>query len=284
MERSMSLRRTPGVICQCQGGTPVDGGTLSLTTGGFPGPTVESMSALSAARDVYASVTNQTPVCMAWDMLRQAGEAARSSAMSALASSVRLTLTEAVYGFAVRQVAEQYLDVRESGGANRGKEVEEFLSEAGGKAGNSWCAAFVCHCHYEAAALLCGSTACPRTVKAVGMIFDGRTDDNATFSKESVIAGSWTPIAGDVFVMTTKASVRSLDGDKPINLAGHTGLVVKYDAASQVLTTIEGNTDSGGSSNGDGVYVRTDRMTEPANAKSSTKVLWGFMRPRITWF
>lgn len=280
----MSLRRTPGVICQCQGSTPVDDGTLSLTAGGIPGPTTELVAGLSAARAIFDSVLHQTPTSMSWDSIRLAGELARTGAAWVGGVPYRLTLSEAVYGFAVRQVATQYLDVRESGGDNRGTEVEALLSESGGSAGNSWCAAFACHCHYEAALLLCGTTTCSRTVKAVGMIFDGRDAANATFSKESVIAGSRTPIAGDVFVMTTRASLRALDEGKPrTQLAGHTGLVVSYDAKSQVLTTIEGNTDGGGSANGDGVYMRTDRMSDPAGTKASTKVLWGFTRPRIVW-
>lgn len=271
----MSLRRTPGVICQCQGGTPVDGGTLSLTTGGLPGPFGESMAGRASAAAIYATVLAQTPMSMPWESVRLAGEFARSDALSATACSAGLTLTEAVYGFAVRQAAEQYLNVRESG-SNAGTEVEAMLEDSGGEAGDNWCAAFVCHCHHEAADFLCGSTTCSRTLRAVAMVFDGRDASNMTFTKASVLSGSYTPIAGDVFVMVTRGSVSSLDAGRPrVRLAGHTGLVQSYNAATQVLSTIEGNTDGSGSSNGDGVYVRTDRM---ADAR-----LWGFMRPRIVW-
>lgn len=271
----MSLRRTPGVVCQCQAGTPVDTGTLSLTSGGVPGPLIWSMAGLEAARAIYASVVNQSPVSMSWDTIRSASEVARTNALSAIASSIHLTLSEAVYGFAVRQVAEQYLDVREHG-SNRGTEVEAFLTESGGSAGNSWCAAFVSHCHFEAANLLCADTTCTRTVRAVAMIFDGRDASNLTFSRQSVLSGAMIPVAGDVMVMVTKGSVNALNAGKPrVLLGGHTGMVQSYNASTQTLSTIEGNTDSGGSANGDGVYERTDRMQDNR--------LWGFMRPRAIW-
>ncbi len=271
----MSLRRTPGVICQCQSSTPVDEGTLSRSWNGLPGTTGSSVSARAAAEAIYASVLDQTPISMSWDSVRLASQIARADDQSAIACSAGLSLSEAVYGFAVRQVAELYLDVREQG-SNRGTEVEAFLSESGGSAGNSWCAAFVSHCHHEAADFLCGTTTCSRTVRAVAMVFDGRDASNLTFSKQNAIAGTFTPIAGDVMVMVTQGSTRALDEGRPrVQLRGHTGIVQSYNTATQVLHTIEGNTDASGSRNGDGVYERTDRMSDDR--------LWGFMRPRIVW-
>ena len=276
----MSLRRTPGVICQCQGGTPVDEGTLSLTTGGLPGPSGETIAGRLAAGAIYASVRNQTPVSMSWESIRAAAQVARDSELSAIASSAELSLSDAVYGFTVRQVAMQYLDVREVG-QNRGSEVESFLDEVGRPGGDEWCAAFVSHCHYEAAAFLCADTTCTRQFRAVAMVFDGRDAANITFSKQSVLAGTHTPIAGDVFVMITRGSLSALDAGKPRGLySGHTGLVASYDATTHTLTTIEGNSGPDGSKAGTGVFMRTDRMTDMAGAK---KVLWGFMRPRIVW-
>ncbi len=271
----MSLRRTPGVICQCQAGTPVDTGTLSLTSGGLPGPSRESTAARTAASNIYESVLNQTPVSMSWDSIRMAAQVARSNAQAAISSSISLTLSEAVYGFAVRQVAEQYLDVREHG-SNRGPEVEAFQDTVNAPGHGAWCAAFVSHCHFEAANFLCASTTCPRTFRAVMMIFEGRDAANLTFSKQSVLDGSRLPIAGDVFVMVTQGSVRALNPGQPTaRRRGHTGMVVSYNAATSTLTTIEGNTDPGGSRDGDGVYMRSDRM--------GSNQLWGFMRPRVVW-
>jgi len=212
---------------------------------------------------------------MSWDSIRLAAQVARTNAQSAIACSIGLTMSEAVYGFTVRQVAELYLDVREQG-SNRGTEVEAFLSESGGSAGNSWCAAFVSHCHYEAASFLCASTTCTHTVRAVAMVFDGRDASNLTFSKQRVLSGEFTPIAGDVMVMVTQGSIHNLDEGKPrVQLKGHTGIVQSYTSATQVLHTVEGNTDGSGSRNGDGVYERTDRMSDDR--------LWGFMRPRVVW-
>lgn len=271
----MTLRRTPGVVCQCQSGSVIDRGTNALVFSGVPGPAGGLASdPLALARSIVASVAHQMPVSMDWDALRVVGELARTTAP--LAGFSALTIQEAVYGFAVRQVAEQYLDVRESGGDNRGKEVESMLAEAGGAAGLAWCAAFVYHCHAEAAGLFCAQTTCPRTLRAVDMVFLGREACNITFSRASVLSGAHAPMAGDVFVMVFEGSVGVLD---PGNLRqfrrGHTGIVVCYDSATQTLTTIEGNTNEGGGRNGYGVFLRKDRMSDHR--------LWGFMRPRMVW-
>lgn len=273
----MSLRRTPGVICQCQSGTGIDEGTHALTLSGLPGPTTELMSAQTSARTIYNSVAHQRPVSVEWDTIRAAGQLARTATTCSMEFNLQLSLEEAVYGFAVRQVAEQYADVREVGGDNRGEEVEAMLVESGGHAGQSWCAAFVGHCHFEAAALLCGVSTCPRTLSAVMMVFHGRTAGNLTFNKASVLSGANTPIAGDVFSMVHEGPVNSLEPGRPARFRrGHTGIVLSYDRTTQRLTTIEGNTNNDGSREGIGVFIRTDRMQSAR--------LWGFMRPRIVWF
>ncbi|KAA0214777.1 MAG: hypothetical protein DYG94_10545 [Leptolyngbya sp. PLA3] len=272
----MSLRRTPGVICQCQSGSGMDGGTHALTLSGLPGPTTLAVGAHAAARTIYSSVSLQSPVCMEWSAVRAAGQLARTATACTIESNLQLSLDQAVYGFAVRQVAEQYLNVRETGGDNRGEEVEAMLEGAGGAAGMSWCAAFVSHCHVEAANFLCADTTCPRTLSAVMMVFLGRTAGNLTFSKASVLSGAITPFAGDVFSMVHQGPVSSLDPGKPAQFRrGHTGIVVSYNATTQTLVTIEGNTNEGGGREGNGVYLRTDRMRSAR--------LWGFMRPRIAW-
>ncbi|MBX3322750.1 MAG: hypothetical protein KF757_07140 [Phycisphaeraceae bacterium] len=272
----MSVQRTPGVMCQCQAGTPVGNGTLARVWSTRSGPAGEGSSALSAVNTIIRALETQALVSMSWDDIKNAAELARATEGARPALSIGVTLSQAVYAFAVQQVATQYFHVREQG-ANRGKDVEGILSSAGGSPGNSWCAAFAFHCHREAADLLCADTTCPRTTRAVFMIFDGRKAGNLTFPKKSVLDGSRTPMAGDVFAMVSNpVNVSMLNSGKtPTMLNGHAGLVVSYDASTQTLTTIEGNTDSGGIEDGDGVYLRTDRMASPK--------LWGFMRPRPVW-
>ena len=122
----MSLRRTPGVICQCQSGTGIDGGTNALTLSGLPGPTNEFMGAQTAARTIYNSVAHQRPVCVEWDTIRSAGQLARTATACTLEFNLQLSLEQAVYGFAVRQV----------GSAYAGKYVSfGFLSERAGRLG-----------------------------------------------------------------------------------------------------------------------------------------------------
>ena len=70
---------------------------------------------------------------------------------------------------------------------------------------------------------------------------------------------TWTPQPGDVFLIRTS-------GQK-----GHTGLVVSVDEKAGTITTIEGNTNPGGSRNGDGVYKRTRRIAS---------INRGFWRPQ----
>lgn len=212
---------------------------------------------------------------VSWESLEAVGALARSSRMSRTVGTTGLSLDQAVYAFVVRQVAMEYLNVREQG-ANRGEDVEGILESAGGSAGLSWCAAFVYHCHAEAASFLCADTTCPRTLSAVYMVFDGRAAGNVTFRKQEVLDGSQTPMAGDVFSMVHEGPVSALDAGQTRRFRrGHTGIVVSYDRVGNVLTTVEGNTNSQGSRNGDGVYLRTDRM--------SSGRLWGFMRPRLVW-
>lgn len=284
----MSLRRTPGVVCQCQTGAAVDEGTLIRALTGPPGPTTDHLAAHTAARAMYQSVAQQTPMCMPWESVRAAAQFARSGMCLDIETTTGLSLEQAVYGFAVRQVAQQYLDVREDRkiGDNRGAEVESLLGDVGVKPGNSWCAAFVYHCHLEAANFLCADTTCPRTASSVYMVFEGRAAGNATFSRKSVLDGANTPVAGDVFVKVNNGGrIGELNPGKPKKWqSGHTGIVVSYEASSKTIITIEGNSNTDGSANGVGVFMLHEGEKGNENVKRmKSQNLWGFMRPRVVW-
>jgi hypothetical protein len=62
----------------------------------------------------------------------------------------------------------------------------------------------------------------------------------------------------------------------------HTGLVKAFDPATNRLVTIEGNTSDGtsGSTDGDGVYERTDRM-DRRNGNKKYPQMYGFVRPKF---
>jgi hypothetical protein len=63
-------------------------------------------------------------------------------------------------------------------------------------------------------------------------------------------------------LLTTKPRVGSVFLIIGRNGKGHTGLVESINWARRTITTIEGNTNAGGSRNGDGVYRRTRRISK----------------------
>ena len=132
-------------------------------------------------------------------------------------------------------LAESQIGVREIA-HNRGPEVDEYQRACGYDparsplGGRPWCVAFVVWC-----ALKCGAKF-PITMSGMRLLDIARKTGRLTQS----------PAPGDVFVVD-KGKGRS-----------HVGIVV-YARDDGVMCTIEGNTDPGGSREGDGVYKRLDR-------------------------
>jgi hypothetical protein len=194
---------------------------------------------------------------------------------------------QAMYGALVVKVAESYINVREDADArgrthNTGAEVEQMQRNVGISAGDPWCAAFVYTCHSGAAQMLASAahrlstrTTCPRTGSAAALWYQSRSS-NTRFTHAQVLAGTWEPRAGDLFV-----NERITGGRVGTNLArdtgeffpSHTGIVRGYEPQQQRLVTIEGNTNDDGSRDGIGVFERNDRMQQ-AN-------LYGFVRPKV---
>lgn len=138
------------------------------------------------------------------------------------------------------EIAATQIGVREAGGKNRGPQVDGYLVSVGldPKAGSyAWCAAFVHWSYEKAAAWLAIMNPWPRVAGVL------RAWDQLP---------SWArvkePLRGAVFFM-----------DKGKGL-GHCGFVEVVTPGG--LVTIEGNTDGGGSREGDGVYRRTRRFDE----------------------
>lgn len=130
-------------------------------------------------------------------------------------------------------MAQHYLGVHEQG-RNDGPEVRRFLKDIGLDAGAPWCMAFVQYCVKMAAQEL----NLPDPMKP-------DTGHCMTFwrgVKQSAKLPCTMARAGDIFIMR-------FSGD-----TGHTGFVESV--TGHVATTIEGNTNSGGSREGDGVYRR----------------------------
>lgn len=132
--------------------------------------------------------------------------------------------------YAVRGVKEQ--------GKNAGPWVVLFLSKVGLGPGYAWCAAFVYHC------LLKGEAkSLPSKWKAAGVRYWVEWA-----KKEGRLVQ--TPQRGDLFYWLNA------------NGSGHIGFVRNTGAWPQYVETIEGNTDKGGSREGDGVYYRSRTRRE----------------------
>jgi hypothetical protein len=139
------------------------------------------------------------------------------------------------------KVAAGQIGVRETS-RNGGPEVDAYLSLVGLPPGFAWCAAFVHWCFNVAAASLHVQNPCPRTAGAL-----------ALWSKAPPVALRTAKLEdihpGDVFVIDHGHGL------------GHVGFV-EADNGDGTLTTVEGNTNPGGSREGDGVYRRTRRRAE----------------------
>ncbi len=133
-------------------------------------------------------------------------------------------------------IAASQVGVREHG-HNRGPEIDGYCRDIGHDPAKAdpWCAIFVCAMVKRA----CDAIGIPVPIHLTAGVFT--LDEQAPpYMRSSV------PTAGSIFI---------LNGHK------HTGLV-SADWTGALIQTIEGNTDPGGSSEGDGVYARTRRRSE----------------------
>jgi hypothetical protein len=145
----------------------------------------------------------------------------------------------------VVQVACAQLGVRElKGYPNRGKEVDEYLINAGfdpmhgPPSGYPWCAAFVYWCFTQAATQLGVTNPLART----GWVFTfwDRAPKAARVTAEAAADDPSLIKPGSVFIIDHG------------NQKGHTGLVRALQGGE--ILTVEGNTSLRGSREGDGVY------------------------------
>jgi len=142
------------------------------------------------------------------------------------------------------EIALHYDGVREIGGNNRGPQVEAFQRSIGLDPGDPWCAAFVSFCIKEAA-------------KALGV--------TPKFQYGGSVYKLWTknpelqlsePGPNTVFCIDHGLS-------KSGSRIGHTGFCVAVNPShTETLETMEGNTNSAGSRDGDGAYHKSREMSE----------------------
>lgn len=131
--------------------------------------------------------------------------------------------------------------VREINGSNSGPEVDKYLASVHTDPGNPWCSAFASWCIMQAAEALGITPEISFSASTYGLWTKNQTLQMAT------------PTDNCVFLINHGLS-------KQGSRIGHVGLVVSVDGNN--LETIEGNTNAGGSRNGDGVYKRTRQVSE----------------------
>lgn len=140
------------------------------------------------------------------------------------------------------EVAASHVGVRESGGRNRGPEIDRWVRGVGldPAGGHSWCVAFVYACVQQACNELETLNPLPRT-GGVQKLWE-RT--SLALKSRSVFR------PGYIFLM-----------DKGHG-KGHVGFIERVADDGLSIRTIEGNTNPGGSRDGDGVYRRARGLDE----------------------
>lgn len=158
----------------------------------------------------------------------------------------KITIAEAL-----TLAAESQVGKREEGGPNQGRDLQKFFDSDNydpngpkpGDSGYAWCAAFVCWCVYQA-------------------VRDLKISWN-----RPVTPGAW---AYEAWVRNQNSSVQLIKphggdirrGDIVVFVKSHIGIATgKPDGAGRVAT-VEGNTNSVGGREGDGVWAKRRPITD----------------------
>ncbi len=132
--------------------------------------------------------------------------------------------------------------------SNSGPEVDQYLARVGLEGGYAWCAAFVYWCFDEACKKLNRKNPVYKTAGVLNLW-------NNSTAKKILSADAYAKPSlinpGQIFIMSYGGGL------------GHTGIVEKVSGG--FLTTIEGNTNDGGSREGIGVFRRTGRKIKDIN-------------------
>ena len=144
----------------------------------------------------------------------------------------------------VIRIANAEVGVREVGNTNCGERVNEYKAATwlNPKKGWPWCAAFVCWVIREA-------------------LVSSGTKQTKTFRRPRT-AGAWDfenwSLAQDNSTQTKKSPRCDIKpGDIVVFAFSHIGIAVSSPDKNGNVATVEGNTDSAGSREGGGVYLKT---------------------------
>ena len=170
------------------------------------------------------------------------------------------------------EVAEAELSkhVREIGGKNRGPDVETYQKCVGLRPGDPWCAAFVSWCYLTATGLesapWCSGSAITIFHKGTrkGVSADVVYPDDAELS---------TRVRPGMIWVRAKSPEGAQSAARGIWVQGHCGIVVSVDSLG--FTCVEGNTNSAGSRDVDGVYKKLHKW----GASDVPRTVGWFMPP-----
>lgn len=145
------------------------------------------------------------------------------------------------------QLGQVYLSqvgIKEQGGANRGRQVEQYLASVGFGPGYAWCGAFVSWCYQQVGIRHPKSAWVPSYARKQNIVYQ-----RGEFVQQ-------LPKAEDVFMIWFERLRRP----------AHIGFVDQW--KNQWVNTVEGNTNDNGSREGDGVY-RKRRLQRQVRAVSN---------------
>ncbi|SEI40309.1 Putative peptidoglycan binding domain-containing protein [Dyadobacter sp. SG02] len=127
--------------------------------------------------------------------------------------------------------------------SNRGREIRMYMERAGSQEGLFWCAGFVYWCFDEAALSLGRSNP---LFKTVGCLKHWNNTNATKIVKSAATTNPGLIKRGSIFIKDHGGGM------------GHTGIVEKVE--NGFIQTIEGNSNSNGSSNGIGVFRLTRKI------------------------
>lgn len=150
---------------------------------------------------------------------------------------------------AIVRLARKEVGVEEINGSNKGPRVNEYKAATNLPAEEAWpwCAAFICWVVREA-------------MKACGV------SETKTF-KRPTTAGAWDmenwSIRQDSTTWTKKPHRNDIEaGDIVVFTFSHTGFALSGPDKDGYVTTCEGNTDSAGSREGGGVFIKRRHVSK----------------------
>jgi hypothetical protein len=156
------------------------------------------------------------------------------------------TLAQGALAKAISQIGVREVPI----GSNRGPDVEKYLASTDLNGGFFWCMAFVHWCFMKAADDLGVANKFPKTA---GVLKAWNDSSAFRITKSKAVANPDLIVPGSVFILDYG------------NGMGHTGIVKS--SVNGALRTIEGNTNTDGSSNGIGVFELNHRSVMNARLK-----------------